>query len=82
MKTPNNNRGPRSIAVSAVSLQDRKACQAAGVSLFGRATHDLNVLDLHVLALSPPNCSIPLKHFLFGFQSQRRTERASPEGVG
>src|ERR1700733_8753124 len=45
-------------------------------------TYDLNVLDLHVLALSPPNCSIPLKHFLFGFQSQRRTERASPEGVG
>src|ERR1700722_17719443 len=38
--------------------------------------------DLHILAFDPPNRSIPLKNFLVTFQSERRTDRTSPEGVG
>jgi hypothetical protein len=38
--------------------------------------------DLHILAFDPPNRSIPLKNFLVAFQSEHRTDRTSPEGVG
>src|ERR1017187_6104279 len=46
-----------------------------------RPPHVSILASLYVLALGPPNRSIPFKYFLVALQSQRRADRTSPEGV-